>query len=340
MPLASRRNPHLRAASSRPMMPRTRAPALGRSVPGHSRGACLPPQLDELPSALAQGPAGGRAGRGSPTTLGRHEQGEGGTALPGHHPKRIRICILAPSLDTLGGQSRQAVRLMSGLKAEERLEISFIAHNPRFPGPLALLQRIKYVRTVFTSLAYWLQLVARLWRYDVVHVFSASYFSYLLSVMPAILIGKLYGKKVVLNYRSGEADDHLRRWKLSAVPVMRLADLIVVPSGYLGDVFARFGLAARPIFNVVELDAFRYRERRPIRPVFLTSRLLQPLYNVACVLRAFAIVQAHFPDASLTVAGDGWMRPQLEALARELALRNTRFVGGVAFERMPALYDE
>ena len=251
----------------------------------------------------------------------------------------IRVCILAPSLDTLGGQSRQAVRLMTGLKAEAGLEVSFLAHNPRFPAPLRPLQRIRYLRTVLNHSVYWVQLVARLWKYDVVHVFSASYFSYLLAVMPAILLGKLYGKKVLLNYRSGEADDHLRNWKLTAVPVMRLADMIVVPSGYLVDVFAGFGLQARPIFNVVELESFRYRERRPIRPVFLTSRLHEPLYNVPCVLRAFAIIQRQFPEASLVVAGDGWMRPQLEALARELSLRNTTFVGRVVFEQMPALYD-
>jgi len=33
------------------------------------------------------------------------------------------------------------------------------------------------------------------------------------------------------------------------------------------------------------------------------------------------------------------MRPQLEALARELSLQNTTFVGRVPFEQMPALYD-
>jgi glycosyltransferase involved in cell wall biosynthesis len=297
----------------------------------------LPATPDTPSAALARAPA--RVGTAARPAMTGPSQGEEGRPLRAA-TRRIRICVLAPSLDTLGGQSRQAVRLISGLEGEERLEISFLAHNPRLPGPLRLLQRIKYVRTVVTSLVYWAQLATRLWRYDVVHVFSASYFSYLLSVMPAILIGKLYGKKVLLNYRSGEAEDHLANWKLSAIPVMRRADLIVVPSGYLVDVFARFGLAARPIFNMVELDAFTYRERRPIRPVFLTSRLHEPLYNVPCVLRAFALIQARFPDASLTVAGDGWMRPQLEALARELALRNTRFVGRVVFERMPALYDE
>ena len=33
------------------------------------------------------------------------------------------------------------------------------------------------------------------------------------------------------------------------------------------------------------------------------------------------------------------MRPQLEELARELDLKQTTFVGRVAFEKMPALYD-
>ena len=104
----------------------------------------------------------------------------------------IRVCILAPSLDILGGQSRQAVRLTNGLRAEQSLHVDFIPHNPRLPRPLRFLQHIKYVRTLVTTLAYWTSLFTRLWRYDVVHVFSASYYSYLLSVAPAILVVKLY----------------------------------------------------------------------------------------------------------------------------------------------------
>ncbi|HEX5965957.1 MAG TPA: glycosyltransferase family 4 protein, partial [Pyrinomonadaceae bacterium] len=110
-------------------------------------------------------------------------------------------------------------------------------------------------------------------------------------------------------------------------------------SGYLVDVFARYGLPARAIHNIVELDRFRYRERRPLRPVFLTSRLLEPLYNVPCVLRAFAIIQERYPEARLTIAADGFLRRDLEALARDLKLRNAEFIGFVKFEDMPALYD-
>jgi glycosyltransferase involved in cell wall biosynthesis len=66
---------------------------------------------------------------------------------------------------------------------------------------------------------------------------------------------------------------------------------------------------------------------------------LEPLYNVACTLRAFQIVQRRYPEASLTVAHDGSCRARLEALAVELGLENTRFVGRVAPEEMPELYD-
>ena len=257
----------------------------------------------------------------------------------GNRSRPVRVCILAPSIDVLGGQSRQAERLMNGLAAEPSVEIGFIPHAPRLPRPLRFLQRIKYLRTVVNTVVYWIMAATRMWRYDVIHAYSASYYSYLLSVLPIIIIAKLYRKRLLLNYHSGEAEDHLANWKLTALPFIRMADLIVVPSGYLVDVFAKFGLQARAIHNVVELDVFRYRERKPIRPVFLTSRLHEPLYNVPCVLRAFAVVQRNYPEASLVVAGDGWMRPQLEQLAVDLELKNTRFVGRVPWGDMPDLYD-
>jgi L-malate glycosyltransferase len=252
--------------------------------------------------------------------------------------KRLRVVVVAPSLDILGGQSRQAIRLMEGLKREPDLEVGFLPHNPRLPGILRSLQAIKYVRTVVTTLYYVALLLGRVPKYDIIHIFCASYYSYALCAIPALFIARLFGKKSILNYRSGEAEDHLKNWR-TAVPTLRWADEIVVPSGYLVDVFARHGLRARAIFNIVELDRFTFRERCPLRPIFLTSRLLEPLYNVPCVLRAFAIIQERYPEARLTIAADGYLRPDLEALARDLNLRNVEFIGFVPFEDMPALYD-
>lgn len=252
----------------------------------------------------------------------------------------VRVCVVAPSLDILGGQAVVAQRLIERLRTDPSLAIAFVPHNPRLPGALRYLQRIKYVRTAVTSVAYLALLLRELRRADVVHVFSASYFSFILAPTPAVLIGRLYGKRVILNYRSGEAFDHLSRWPRTTMPIFRRADLVVVPSGYLVDVFAKFGLEARAVPNFVEIDAIPYRRRVRLRPHFLANRNFAAHYNVAGVLRAFALIQASVPDATLTVAGDGPQRQQLHALARELKLRNVEFLGQVPPARMPALYDE
>ncbi|HVF89192.1 MAG TPA: glycosyltransferase family 4 protein [Blastocatellia bacterium] len=253
--------------------------------------------------------------------------------------EKIRICIVVASLDIIGGQSVQALRLLEGLRGEPGVEAELLPINPRLPGPLRFLQRIKYVRTVVTSIAYIALLLARLPRFDVVHVFSASYLSFLLAPTPAILIARMYGKPVLLNYHSGEAEDHLRRWSRTAIPTMKLAHRLIVQSAYLVEVFGRFGLRAEAIFNTVDFSRFRFRRRAPLRPVLLSNRNFEKHYNVAAVLRAFALVERSVPGARLIVAGDGSERANLHALARELELKNVEFLGPVPPPEMPSLYD-
>lgn len=252
---------------------------------------------------------------------------------------KLRVLIVAPSFGILGGQSVQAARLFERLSKEPSLEVGFLPINPRLPGVLHYLQKVKYVRTVVTSVAYVLSLLLRVYQYDVIHVFSASYFSFVIAPTPAILIGKFYRRKVLLNYHSGEAEDHLRRWRRTAIPTIRLVDSVVVPSEYLVRVFASFGLKATPIYNLIDTSKFRFRERSPLRPVFLSNRNLESHYGVDLVIRAFAIIQKEIPEASLTIAGDGSQSRALKALAKDLGLLNTRFIGQIDQAAIAQVYD-
>ena len=258
--------------------------------------------------------------------------------MPGNKTK-IRLLIVGPSFDILGGQSVQAARLMSRLTEEPSLEVGFLPINPRLPGVLRKLQAIKYVRTIVTSIAYVASLLRHVRKYDVVHVFSASYFSFVLAPTPAILVSRLYGKKVLLNYHSGEAQDHLQRWRRTALPTIRLVNSVVVPSEYLVRVFADFGIKAQAIYNLIETAKFRFRDRQSLTPRFLSNRNLEVHYGVDRVLRAFAIIQRQYPDATLVVAGDGSQRRALKALAEQLSLRHTNFVGQVDPNSVVELYD-
>ena len=251
----------------------------------------------------------------------------------------LRVLIIAPSHDILGGQSIHAAQLLKEFGKEPSLRVGFLPINPRAPGVLRHLQRVKYARTVVTSLIYLVKLLTQIPRYDVIHVSSAAYTGFILSTMPPVFLAKMFGKIVVLNYHAGQAVEHLRDWRRTAIPTIRRADAVVVSSGWLVDVFARHGLKARAIFNHVDLDDFHFRERRPLRPAFLSNRNFDPIYNVPCVLRAFALIQKRFAGASLTVVGDGAQRAELEQLARDLKLCNVSFTGRIRPEEMPALCD-
>lgn len=246
------------------------------------------------------------------------------------------MSIVAPSLRILGGQAVQAHRLLRAWKDDPDVEAWLVPIDPIPAGPLRFLTRVKYLRTLVTQLLYWPLLGRELRRADVVHVFSASYFSFLLAPTPAVLVAWMYGKPVVLNYRSGEAPDHLARSRLARAVLARTTN--VVPSRFLREVFAGFGLDARVIHNIVDLGEFPYRERRPLGPRLLSTRNLEPLYNVACTLRAFQIVQERYPDATLTIVGSGSQEPALKGLVADLGLRGVEFAGRVPHAQISTCY--
>jgi glycosyltransferase involved in cell wall biosynthesis len=246
--------------------------------------------------------------------------------------------VVAASLEILGGQGVQARALIENLLGEG-YEVTFIPINPRFPYGLRWLRRYSFVRTLLNEALY---LPSLLWlrHADVVHIFSASYWSFLLGPVPAILAAWGCGKRIVLNYHSGEAQDHLARWGALVHPWLRRVDEIVVPSEYLQKVFAHHGYAARVIQNVVDLSGFRYRERPVLRPRLLSTRNLEPRYRVDDTLKAFAFLKTRYPEATMTIAGYGSEESRLRRLAGSLGAGGIRFVGRIEPEAIPRLYEE
>ena len=241
----------------------------------------------------------------------------------------IRVAIVVASLRILGGQAVQAQRMLDGWNGDAEVEAWRVPINPVPRAPFDRLLKIKYVRTLVTQLIYWPLLVRELRRADVVHIFSASYSSFLLAPLPAVIVARLLGKPVVLNYHSGEAPDHLGRSAIARRTLRRHVDVNVVPSAFLRDVLSSFDIAADVVTNTLDLATFRYRVRDPLRPRLLSTRNFEPNYNVACTLRAFARVQQRCPDASLTLVGSGSHEPSLRRLAADLGLRHVTFTGRV-----------
>lgn len=252
---------------------------------------------------------------------------------------RVRVAIVAPSMRILGGQAVQADRLIRAWHGDPDVHAWLVPINPLPPDPFRRAVDVKYLRTVATQLTYLPLLFRELRRADVVHVFSASYFSFLLAPLPAVAVAKLLRRPVVMNYRSGEAPDHLRRSWI-ARRTLRAVDRNIVPSRFLKEVFAGHGIAAEIIPNIVDLERFAFRRRDALAPRVLSTRNFEPLYNVACTLRAFRLVQDRYPDASLTLVGAGSEDAALRELAASLRLEHVRFAGRVPPEDIWRFYAE
>jgi phenylacetate-CoA ligase len=174
-------------------------------------------------------------------------------------------------------------------------------------------------------------------RVDVVHVFSASYSSFLLTCLPAWLISRWQGERFVLNYHTA------RRWQKFVTSrlvrfVLRRTANVAVPSRYLAAKFAEAGISVSVVPNIIG-DQFRYRPRTDLLPRILCVRNLSPDYGIDVVIRAFSMVQAHYPDASLYLVGHGPLRRDLEVQVRRLGLSGVEFCGTVPNEQMPRWYE-
>jgi len=252
---------------------------------------------------------------------------------------RIRVAIVAPSLRYVGGQAVQADLLMRLWKDDPEVEVTFIAVDPPLPRALTWAEHIPGLRTILREPMYFWHLWRGLKDVDIAHVFSASYWSFLLAPAPAWWFAKKRGKKTIINYRSGEARDHLKRFR-SGKYVLARADRIVAPSGYLVDVFREFGLAAIVVPNLVDLSQFRYRERSPLRPHLVCTRGFHEYYSIDVVVKAFAEVKKEYPDARLDLVGGGALEGDIRRLVADLKLDGVNFAGVAGRNNIGKFYDD
>lgn len=253
-------------------------------------------------------------------------------------PAPVRVVVAGPSLRQLGGQSVQVDLLLRQWRGDAEVDASFVAIDPSWPRGWELLGHVPYLRTIVRELRYSQALWRELRKSDVAHVFVASYASFLIVLLPVCLIGTVRDTRQLVHYHSGEAQDHLSR-SLLARYLLRKTKTVIVPSGYLVDVFRQFGIEAKAIPNIINLEEFTYRRRARFGPNFICTRGFHPYYQIEDVLKAFAEIQREFPSAQLTLAGAGETEAEMRRLAQDLRLASVEFVGSVPRERIGEYYE-
>ena len=239
----------------------------------------------------------------------------------------------------MANQTRQLARLL----VEEGIDVQIVQVNapywPRWVGSL------RGVRALFRLAPFLVRLWGAARRVQLVHVMANSGWAWHLFAAPAIWIAKLRRVPVIVNYRGGGAEEFLARSFFWVRPTMRLADRVVVPSGFLQNVFARFGLTSEIVPNVVDLSRFTPRTAnlgsRSDEPHLIVTRNLEALYDIGTAIRALAIVRNTQPGAHMTIAGSGPEREQLSELAQALGLAShVVFAGRLDNDRIGELYQQ
>ncbi|THF61776.1 glycosyltransferase family 4 protein [Pseudothauera rhizosphaerae] len=248
------------------------------------------------------------------------------------------VCIVGPLPPPSGGMANQCEQLLRLLR-QEGVQVELVRNNP--PYAPQWIARVPGLRAVFRLLPY----LARLWgaagRVQVMHVLANSGWAWHLFAAPAVWIGRLRGARVIVNYRGGNADAFFSRAPRHVLATLRLAHARVTPSPFLQRVFARHGLDAAIVPNIVDLSRFGPAPPRDFgdAPHLIVTRNLEPIYDIPTALRAFARVRGAWPGARLTVAGSGPERTALEALTAELGLQGcVRYTGRIDNAEIPALY--
>lgn len=251
---------------------------------------------------------------------------------------QLRLALVGPLPPPSGGMANQC-RQLARLLGEEGVPVEVVQTNA--PYRPAWAERLKGIRALFRLIPYKWALWRAAGRNDVVHVMANSDWSWYLFATPAILLARLRRVPVLVNYRGGGAERFFANASPLALATLRLADALVVPSGFLQAVFRQFGCEARVIPNIIDLSRFvpRVADTDSATAHIIITRNLEPVYDIAAAIRAFALLHQQLPLSRMTIAGSGPLLAQLQQLAQQLGVAEAiSFAGRIDNDQMAALY--
>ena len=249
----------------------------------------------------------------------------------------LRIALIGPLPPPSGGMANQTRQLAELLASAGATVTTVQVNAPYWPSWVA---RVPVLRSVFRFVPYLAALCRTAGQVDVFHIMANSGWSWHLFAAPAVWVAHSRGIAVVVNYRGGEAAEFLQRAGVWVRFTMRQTRALVVPSGFLQGVFARFDMSADIVPNIIDLS--RFRPRDPVRAGaahLLVARNLEPLYDNLTAIRAFQMVRESFPQARLTIAGSGPDEQGLRKSVQEMGLTDAvKFTGRLERDTMATLY--
>lgn len=244
----------------------------------------------------------------------------------------MRILLLGDAL------SIHTVRWAKGL-SNRGLEIGVASLRPGDIEGVTVypLRPVAGSKALYLSVVPRLRALIRRLRPDVVHGHYATSYGLLaaLSGHPYVVI-TAWGSDVLIAPRESGLLRNLLRFSL------RRARAVTSMAEHMNASLLALGVAPERLHVLpfgVDVDRFATLAARDRRPgSVVCTRKLDRMYDVQCVVRAFAAARSDGHLQTLTLIGDGPLRAELEALVHVLGIDDSvQFLGQLNHEQLPAV---
>jgi len=166
-------------------------------------------------------------------------------------------------------------------------------------------------------------------KFDIFHIHACSGWGGIFPFIIGTLVGRLRKKKIIVTYHGGGAYEFFSKYPKTIKFLFKYADEIVVLSPYLQNIFEKFNITTLVIPNIIEFINSQKDKITVIKPNFISTRALEPLYNIKCIIDGFNIVKKKLSSAKLLIVGDGSQREYLENYVKTQNLNDVIFTGRV-----------
>ena len=247
---------------------------------------------------------------------------------------KLNICMVAPFPPRKGGVTVQSALLTRYLKKSGvrvlKVDTNLQCLRVRGFGPLRL------------ALQPWVvlfRLLIQIPKCDVVHFHAASFWGYMPTFI-GIPIALLFRKRSVVSYHGGKGPRFFDRCGWFAKMPLKVCTVATVCSDKLYEEFHARGIKVELHHNLFESTRFKFCERANIGPNICWIRSLDEIYDPLAAIKSFDLLRKRYPNASLTMAGNGPMHAMLADYISRHAISGVTLAGRLSADDVARLMSE
>jgi glycosyltransferase involved in cell wall biosynthesis len=183
------------------------------------------------------------------------------------------------------------------------------------------------------QLAFLRFLSRRLAACNILHIVFLPGISFVRLILPAVVLARFFGKRVIVDYRSPLLLNRFAVWGIFLKTFWRLCDRVLVPSAFHGQLIRSLGGRSEYIRLSLNLSTISPRQIGRLQPRVVLAADLEEENNTICAIRAYKLVKQKYPRAEMTIVGTGSQLAVLERTVEKERIPGVTFAGSVTREQ-------